>query len=241
MIASLETELERLEARATKLEREKVDLEVFAAVAAHELLEPLIVTEAYATLISGRLDEHEHAISRRDLDVLGRDVARVRALIEALLHDARSGDRLPRLRRADLLTLVHGCLVSLAPEVTARRARVDVAELPQVVGEPRLIGVVLTTVIASALRYGRPGGRLTVTAARQAGRWSISVHTDGPKIPVEERKRIFEPDRHDRPVWGPPGAALGLGICRHLVERHGGRLGVRASQSGNRFFFTLPP
>ena len=37
------------------------------------------------------------------------------------------------------------------------------------------------------------------------------------------------------------GAGLGLTICRNIVERHGGRIGVTASTSGdNRFYFTLP-
>jgi light-regulated signal transduction histidine kinase (bacteriophytochrome) len=236
---ALEAELERLEARAGELEREKTELEAFAALAAHELLEPLVMTEAYASLVCERLDERRHAASRRDLDVLSRDAARVRGLVETLLHDARSDERRSRV---DLSALVHDCLASLAPEITARNARIEVAPLPCVIGDERLIRVVLTTLLATALRCGRPGNRITVHATRRAGRRSISLLTDGPPIPLEERERIFGSHHHDGPAWSPPGATLGLTICRHLVQRHHGQIGLSATdRPGNHFFFTLPP
>src|SRR5918999_676627 len=70
--ASLEDEIERLLARVSALEDEKAALEGFAAVAAHELVVPLVMAESYASIVGDRLDGHEHADSRRDLDALGR-------------------------------------------------------------------------------------------------------------------------------------------------------------------------
>ena len=48
-IAMLEREVKSLSERVEQLEREKAAVEAFAAVAAHELVEPLVMTEAYAT------------------------------------------------------------------------------------------------------------------------------------------------------------------------------------------------
>jgi len=89
----LEREVENLSARVEQLEREKAAVEAFAAVAAHELVEPLVMTEAYASMVSDRLDHDEHAESRRDLDALSRGAARMRLLVETLLNDARSSGR----------------------------------------------------------------------------------------------------------------------------------------------------
>ena len=50
----LEREVQRLSARVEELERERAQLENITAMAAHELLEPLIMTEAYATTVSER-------------------------------------------------------------------------------------------------------------------------------------------------------------------------------------------
>jgi signal transduction histidine kinase len=69
---TLEAEIRRLQARIVELEREKTDVEAFAAVAAHELLPPLVMTEAYAATVCERTGEERHADSRRDLETLGR-------------------------------------------------------------------------------------------------------------------------------------------------------------------------
>jgi light-regulated signal transduction histidine kinase (bacteriophytochrome) len=221
----LEAEVAALEARAAELEREKADLAAFAAVAAHELLAPLIMTEAYACMVSDRLDDGRDAASRRDLALLGRHAARVRLLVETLLDDACPSERQPRHRRVDLSSVARECLRSLAPEIRASGARVRVAQLPGVIGDPRLISVALTTLIATALRSGRPGGMLVVDGAVHNGDLSICIWAEGATIPS------VAPPRH------PRGAAAGLRIGRHLVERHGGEIGAGP---GNRLCLTLP-
>jgi light-regulated signal transduction histidine kinase (bacteriophytochrome) len=217
--AALEAEIDRLEARASELECQKRALEAFAAVAAHELLETLVMTEAYTGLISERLDGRRFAASRRDLGILGRDAARVRLLVEMLLHDARSGGRREPQRRVDLRELVDECLRSLAADIGARRARVEVGPLPRVLGDGRLIGVVIMSLLSTALLHGARGATVRVQAARRDGRWSLAIHSPGSPIPSEER----------------------LTVCRYLAHRHDGRVGLEAAAAGNRLVFTLPP
>ena len=92
-----ELDVEGLRRRVEALEREKASLEAFAAVAAHEILQPLILAEAYTALIADRLRGAEHADTRRDLDALTRGMRRGRALVETLLYDARTaGEKLER-------------------------------------------------------------------------------------------------------------------------------------------------
>jgi len=231
----LEAEIRRLQARLAELEREKTDVEAFAAVAAHELLAPLVMTEAYAATVSERLDEERHADSRRDLETLGRGAARMRLLVEALLHDARSSGRRVRRRPIDLNLVLRECLTLLAPQIRARRADVCVADLPVIRGEETMISAVFTNLLSNALSYSPRRGQIAVSATRDNGSWRVSVQSQGPPIPVEERQHIFEPYHRDR----GPGPALA--ICRHMVERHGGQVDVSASNdTGNHFYLTLP-
>src|SRR5919198_3442988 len=65
---ALESKIEQLTARVARLEQEKADIEAFAAVAAHELFEPLVMIEAYASMASERLDGTGPAQTRDDLD-----------------------------------------------------------------------------------------------------------------------------------------------------------------------------
>jgi chemotaxis family two-component system sensor kinase Cph1 len=237
-----EREAERLSARVEQLETEKAALEAFAGVAAHELVEPLVITEAYATMIAERLDETEHAESRRDLAALSRTVSRTRLLLEALLHDARATEHHLPSRHVDLQRLASECLELLAAEIRAREASVTVGELPVVSGNEALLSGLFTNLLMNALKYSpRAGAEIAVDALRAGDEWRVWVDSEGPTIPAEDRDRIFRPYERGTGERRARGAGLGLAICRRIVERHGGRLGVMpAPQGGNRFFFTLP-
>jgi signal transduction histidine kinase len=239
---SLEAEIRRLEARLAAVERENADLAAFAAVTAHELLAPLVLTEAYATTVADRLDEELDAESLRELDALRRAAKRTGLLVETLLQDARSNGRELRRRPIDLNVLLRECLTQLAPEIRSRGTVVRVAELPEVYAEETLIGAVFTNLLLNALRYGpRERGAILVDAELEDASWRFSVQSQGPRIPIEDQRRIFEPYRRGSGERRARGAGLGLTICRHIVERHGGRIGVTVTDGGeNRFSFTLP-
>ena len=237
-----EDEIRRLQARIAQLERERAANEATLAVAAHELLTPVIMIDAYATMVSERLDEQHHADSRRDLEALHRGAARTRLLVETLLNDFRSHGRELRRRPIDLNLLVRECLTLLAPEIRTRGADVQVAELPHIPGEEPLISAVFSNLLVNALKYGpRERGAILVDAAREKTGWRFSIQSQGPTIPCGDRERIFEPYHRGRGERRAQGSGLGLAICRSIVERHGGQIGVTASSNGdNRFYFTLP-
>ena len=241
-MGQLETEIQRLRGRIAELEDEKADVEAFAAVAAHELLAPLVLADAYATTVAERLEEDRHADARRDLDALRRAASRTRLLVETLLHDARSHERPLRLTAIDLNAVLSECLTLLQPEIEVRDAEVQVAELPEAYGEETLIGAVFSNLLLNALRYGpREHARILVDACPRRGSCRFSVQSGGPTIPAADRERIFERYQRGRGERRARGAGLGLTICRRIVERHGGQIGVTATNTGaNRFYFTLP-
>jgi chemotaxis family two-component system sensor kinase Cph1 len=208
-------EIERLAARIQQLEREKASVEAFAAVAAHELLEPLILTESYVSLVNERLADESHADTRRDLDALARSARRSRLLIETMLYDARTSGR-------DL----------------ARKP----VDLNAISGDEAMIAGVYKNLLLNALKYSpRSGSSIRVGVEHNGGDPQLYVQSDGPPIPAEDRERIFEPYNRGQGERRARGTGLGLAICRAIVERHGGEIGVAPGEpGGNRFYFTLP-
>jgi signal transduction histidine kinase len=231
-----------LRARIAELEREKAELEAFVAMAAHELLEPLVMAEAYSAIVSDRLEPGEHAGSLRDLDALGRGAARTRRLVEALLHHARTSEGGFHARPVDLRLVLDSCVALLGPEIDARGAEIVADDLPEVLGEEALLSGLFMNLLVNALKYSpRQAGVIQVRVHRETRAWRIAVDSEGPTIPLEERAQIFEPFRVGRGERRTRGAGLGLAICRRIVHRHGGEIGVAPiNGSGNRFYFTLP-
>jgi two-component system, chemotaxis family, sensor kinase Cph1 len=235
-------EIERLAARVQILEREKASVEAFAAVAAHELLEPLILTESYVTLVNERLADESHADTRRDLDALARSARRGRMLIETMLYDARSSGRELVRKPVDLNAIVGDCLMLLRPEVEACDAEVEVEDLPEVSGDEGLIAGVYKNLLLNALKYSpRSGSSIRVGVVRNGGEPQLYVQSDGPPIPADERERIFAPFHRGQGERRARGTGLGLAICRGLVEAHHGRIWAESEPgAGSTFTFTLP-
>jgi signal transduction histidine kinase len=237
-----QTEITRLRARVSQLEREKADVEGFAALAAHELLTPVVVMDACAATMCEELDGALDADARRDLDAMRRGAARSRLLVETLLLGARTEDHPLQRRPVDLGVLLADCLALLEPEIRMRNAQVVAGPLPTLAVEEALLHAVFMNLLVNALKYGpRIGGVIRVDARREPGGWRFGVESQGEVIPETDRERIFEPYRRGRGERRARGTGLGLSICREVIERHGGRIGVRAGQhGGNRFYFTLP-
>ncbi len=239
--AAMMLEIERLSTRVTQLEQEKADVEAFAAVAAHEMVEPLVMAEAYAAIVADRLTGPEHGSSRQDLDTLARGMARMRRLAEMLLHEARSSERALALTTVSMSALTRDCVALLAPEIGAREARVELGELPEALGDQVLLSGVMSNLLVNALKYSpRLGAAIHVGGERADGLCRFFVDSEGPPIPYEARARIFGAYERGPGERRAVGAGLGLSICRRIVRRHGGDIGVTdAAGGGNRFHFTL--
>jgi signal transduction histidine kinase len=238
---AMRREIDRLLARVGELEQDRASLEAFAAHAAHEMMQPLVMTEAYAALIAERLAAGQED-SLRDLATVSRAAARTRVLLEGILHEARSRDLGPAAQSVDLEAVVRDCVDLLAPEIAARGAEVEVGELPVVTGDPAQLGSVFANLIVNALKFSpRQEAAIRVEAVREPGCWRLDVVSAGPPLAPEDRDRIFGPFSRARGERRERGSGLGLAICRRIVERHGGTIGVVPGEGGgNRFSFTLP-
>jgi signal transduction histidine kinase len=237
----VDAELRRLSARVAELEQEREQLERFTAMAAHELLKPLVMNEAYATSINERIGHSMDMESRRDLDAIVRISSRMRMLVEALLLDAREMERPLRREPVDLSQVIKDCVRMLETEIEAREARLDIGPMPVVEGDPALLSGVFSNLLSNALKYGpRRGNDIRISAMRSEVGWTFGVESPGPKLPETGRERLFEAWQRGAGERRAQGFGLGLAIVRHIVERHGGDIGVTSEESKNRFSFTLP-
>ena len=228
--------------RSAGLERDLAALEMFARVAAHELMAPLIAAETRARLLEDELHDRDDGRASADLQDLIRVLSRMHQLVETLLHDARSSGMPLERKPVNLQRLFTDAVESLEGEIRAYEVRILATELPVVEGDGVLLGVVFNNLLVNALRYGpRNGGDVWIRARRERAQWRISVTSQGDTIPAQDRTRIFERYSRGSHERRTVGAGLGLAICRSIVERHGGIIGVAPVRAGgNRFYFTIP-
>ncbi|MBI4052194.1 MAG: HAMP domain-containing histidine kinase [Elusimicrobia bacterium] len=106
--------------------------------------------------------------------------------------------------------------------------------------DARRILQVLSNLLANAVRHTPKGGVLSVGMAREGMKVKVCVKDTGDGVPLEEQKKIFQKFYSSGKNSG--GLGLGLNICREIVVRHGGDIGVMSAGAGKGscFFFTLP-
>lgn len=233
----------------TTLKRLEAVRRDFVANVSHELKTPLTVLRGYAETLAR--DDPPADLRTQFLATILGNAHRMQRLIDDLLDLSRIESQAWTPAPANV------ALGPLATEVWntvgAAAAGSGVAfavELPpgaeQVHADPEAVRQILTNVLENAARYTPPGGRIAVTAQRDAGAMvRVAVSDTGTGIPSEHLPRLFERfyrvDPHRSREAG--GTGLGLAIVKHLVEAHGGRveaesrLGVGA---GTTIRWTLP-
>lgn len=226
-------------ARAEELRRNLV------ADVAHELRTPLTVIQGnLRAILDGvyPLEAGEIATIYDETRLLSRLVDDLRELAQA-----EAGQLPLEQRPVDMAELVQTALSGFAPVANEQQVTLtaEIApNLPMAHADPDRISQVLRNLLSNALRHTSSGGQVTVTAqAGPEGFITLRVRDTGSGIAPEDLPHVFErfwrADRSRARRTG--GTGLGLAIARHLIEAHGGKIGVESRLGqGATFWFTLP-
>ncbi|WP_242334037.1 MULTISPECIES: ATP-binding protein [Anaeromyxobacter] len=224
-------------------ERERrVALEVQArilGIVGHDLRTPLSAIEAGATLLSRRTLPPAEARTLARILSSSRRMAR---MIGDLLDFTRVRDAggIPLAPRAMDLREVCRPVVDEAalrhgPDAVALSLDGNLSGA----WDPDRLQQAIANLVSNALQYQPAGTPVRLRAAGEADAVRVEVENDGPPIPPEATRAIFEPFRRgDVRQAGADGLGLGLFIVRTIVEAHGGRVDV-ASGPGRPTRFTV--
>ena len=112
--------------------------------------------------------------------------------------------------------------------------------LPPVQADAVRIGQVIGNLLANALKFTEPAGRILVRARLAAPFVEVSVSDTGSGIAAEELPRVFDRFWQSNRTSGR-GTGLGLAIARGIVEAHGGSIWLDSVVGkGTTVTFTLP-
>lgn len=225
-----------------QLERSNEDLERFAYVASHDLQEPLRMVTSYVQLLNEkfgpRLPTDAHEFMGHAID----GTRRMRTLIVSLLEFSRRACREQILRPVLAADALREALLNLRPLIQERGALVAQGELPEVTADAIQLTEVFQNLISNALKYRGPEPpRIRIESRREGDFWEFFISDNGIGIEPRFQERIFLPFRRGPGAELCEGTGIGLAICKRIVERHGGRIGVRSEfGKGSTFFFSLP-
>ena len=238
----LEAANAHLQRTTAELARSNQELEQFAYVASHDLQEPLRAVAGYLGLLEQQLGEKIDEGGRRHIAGATQGAARMHTLITDLLTLSRVGTRGQALETAEIDSVLDQALDGLRASVTETGAKIVRDPLPTLRVDAGQMVQLFQNLIGNALKFRseRPP-EIHVGAQRQPGGWILEVSDNGIGIEPQYFERIFLIFQrlHTRRVY--PGTGIGLAICKKIVERHGGTIGVKSQPGqGSTFYFTIP-
>lgn len=220
----------------------------FVANVSHELRTPLTAIQGYAeTLLD--LPEEDADNRARFLGIIRRHTAHMSRMVADLLALSRieSGTVPMEKVDVDVSDFLEGCLTQCRPQAENRGLRFlkEVEPGLRVHMDPHFMGQVLRNLCENACRHAPENSVITIRAKRQEAAVLIEVKDEGTGIPEADRNRVFERfyrvEKHRGTTeGGTPSTGLGLAICKHVVERHNGRIWVAKAPGGACFCLALP-
>lgn len=224
-------------------QREKLRRE-FSANVSHELKTPLTSISGFAELMSQGLVPPDK-VREFSLDIQ-KECTRLTNLVEDIIDLSRleegGGDM--TWEDIDLYTLCDDVLQSLEPVAKRQTVTLRLAgESLQVRGVYQVLREMIYNLCDNAIKYNRSGGSVTITAARSAGRASVTVADTGIGIPYEDQSRVFErfyrvDKSHSRAIGG---TGLGLSIVKHAAALHGAEIKLQSQPEDGTVITVLFP
>ena len=232
-----------LERRVEELNRSNRELESFAYVVSHDLMEPLRMVASYAQLLDRRYRKHLDADANDFLGFIVDGARRMKRLLDDLLAYSRAGRVGGAPEDVAVDEVLDDVLDNLKVLIEEKSATIERHPLPVLRYGRTELTQLLQNLVGNALKFhaGSRAPRVRIDAHDDGTAWVFAVSDNGIGIAPEYFERIFVIFQrlHAREAYS--GTGIGLAICRKIVERHGGRIWVESEPgAGTTFRFTVP-
>jgi signal transduction histidine kinase/DNA-binding response OmpR family regulator len=224
----------------------------FLSTVSHELRTPLNLIVGLSEMLLRERDGAlaSSAAALQDLDRIYVNAQHLGRMVGDVLDLASSEAGQLRLYQEPLdLAEVLQAVVATGAQLAQEKGLAWRAQLPPagawVRGDRTRLRQVALNLVGNAVKFTERGAVTLELSAADDG-VTVSIADTGPGVPLADQRRIFDEFRASERTAdrGYGGLGLGLAICKQLIERHGGTIGVRSSgeqDAGATFFFTLPP
>lgn len=215
----------------------------FLSNMSHELREPLNTAIGFSRVLLKGIDGPLNDRQRQDVEQIYKDSQNLLGLINDILaiSQLQAGLMELRLQPVQISDMVEAVLPTASALVRGKDVEFATQvpdDLPRLRADPDRLRQVLVHLLNNAAKF-TDAGAITLRAWVDDGYVYVSVNDTGVGIPQEDRERIFA--QFEKGNGNPPGAGLGLALCKEFIELHGGNIWVDSEVGvGSTFTFSVP-
>ena len=228
---------------ATELMRLDVMRRDFISNVSHELRTPLTAVRGYAEvlMLHKELPEEQRGFA----SIIHNHAASLSRLVSDLLILSRveNAREVIEVAPVSMETVFEDALAHCQDRAKSKNIRFDARfDSTPVSANCSLLTQVFRNLLENACRYAPENSAVVVAGEKDGATMRFVVADNGPGIPKEALSRIFERFYQVKEERNSGTSGVGLAICKHIVERHGGKIWAESphGSAGTAIFFTLP-
>jgi two-component system, OmpR family, phosphate regulon sensor histidine kinase PhoR len=228
---------------AQQIEKMRTD---FVANASHELRTPLTTLSGFIETMQSNVKINAKS-QTEFLSIMKSQSDRMARLIDDLLSLSRieATEHLNPNTVVDLAQIAQVTGALLMPLAEKIGCKLEIAlKVPlQILGDEMQLGQVVHNLLENALRYSGPGKTVVVTGEVLGGNICLHIKDDGMGIAAHHIPRLTERFYRVNAEASRlrDGTGLGLAICKHILNRHRGRLDIMSNLGeGSCFTIVIP-
>lgn len=215
----------------------------FIANISHELRSPMTSINGFITgMIDGTIPEEKWQYY---LTIVHGEIKRLIRLINDLLDLARleSGEFSLTIGVFDINEVIRERIIKFEEKINKKKINVNVVLTEgklKVKGDRDRIDQVITNLVDNAIKFVPMEGTIEIKTEIKEDRLLVSVYNNGPGIPKDEIKYIWDRfHKVDKARSKGGGTGLGLSIARQILNQHNETIWVESGTDGTKFIFTL--
>lgn len=228
---------------ADSIEEVEKNRREFISNVSHEIRSPITSIKGF---IGGILDgvipkEKENYY----LSIAYEEIQRLTRLINDLLDlsSIEAGKFSLRIEELNINEIIRLTVIKSETRIKAKKLNVDVCFLEDklyIAGDRDRLTQVVTNLLDNAIKYVHQGGNIKIATKIKGDKVHVSVFNDGPSIPKDEIKNIWERFyKSDKSRTSKMSTGLGLPIIRSILTQLGEDIWVENKEEGVTFVFTL--
>jgi len=224
-----------------------VEKDKLFSILAHDLRSPLGSMMNLSELLVENIKEFDENELAEVADTLHKSATHTFQLLNDLLAwssvQMGKGEREKELFPISEIVAENMTLLSTEASRKQIEIKLDIDPDQFIYADKFAIQTVLRNLMNNAIKFTRHNGSVIIKSEKKGDNIKISVTDNGIGIAKEKQKKIFRIDSVSSMPGtdGEKGSGFGLLLCRDLVERNGGEIGLESEKGkGSTFFFTLP-
>lgn len=213
---------------------EKMQSEFISSIS-HELRTPLTAITGWSETLM--FDSAIQADSRRGIQIISKEAARLTGMVEELLEFTRIQDGRFKLNielldiESELEDTIFTYQELLRQDNLELHYTPSETEIPLLPGDPERLKQVFLNILDNAAKYGREGKTIEVSVYADSDAATIRFRDHGPGIPEHELPHVTE-KFYKGGSSKERGSGIGLAVCEEIVTRSGGKLEIANAPGG---------